>query len=72
MYINKDQYFDNIPENVYNFYIGGYQVLNKYLKDRKTRTLTIDEIENVENVVKVLAFTINQMEKIDVETNEWI
>ena len=72
LYINKDQYFDNIPENVYNFYIGGYQVLNKYLKDRKTRTLTIDEIENVENVVKVLAFTIKQMEKIDVETNEWI
>ena len=72
LFINKDQYFDNIPENVYNFYIGGYQVLNKYLKDRKTRTLTIDEIENVENVVKVLAFTINKMEKIDVETNEWI
>jgi hypothetical protein len=46
--------------------------LDKYLKDRKTSTLTIDEIENVENVVKVLAFTIKQMEQIDLLTKEWI
>lgn len=72
IYINKSQYFDNVPEAVYNFYIGGYQVLDKYLKDRKTRTLTIDEIENVENVVKVLAFTIKQMEQIDTLTTDWI
>jgi predicted helicase len=72
LYINAKQYFDNIPESVYNFHIGGYQVLDKYLKDRKTRTLTIDEIENVENVVKVLAFTIKQMEQIDTLTRDWI
>ncbi|NJO91514.1 MAG: hypothetical protein HC831_23040 [Chloroflexia bacterium] len=72
LYINAKQYFDNVPEAVYNFHIGGYQVLDKYLKDRKTRTLTIDEIENVENVVKVLAFTIKQMEQIDMLTTDWI
>jgi hypothetical protein len=72
LFINARQYFDNVPESVYNFHIGGYQVLDKYLKDRKTRTLTIDEIENVENVVKVLAFTIKQMELIDNETKGWI
>jgi predicted helicase len=72
LYINKTQYFDNVPEAVYNFHIGGYQVLDKYLKDRKTCTLTIDEIENVENIVKVLAFTIKQMEQIDTLTIDWI
>lgn len=72
LYINAKQYFDNVSEAVYNFHIGGYQVLDKYLKDRKTRTLTIDEIENVENVVKVLAFTIKQMEQIDTLTTDWI
>jgi predicted helicase len=70
--INPAQYFDNIPEDVYNFYIGGYQVLIKYLKDRKGRILTLDEIENVENIVKVLRFTIDQMKEIDKWTKEWI
>lgn len=72
LYINAKQYFDEVPEAVYNFHIGGYQVLDKYLKDRKTRTLTIDEIENIENAVKVLAFTIKQMEQIDLLTIGWI
>jgi predicted helicase len=72
LYINKTQYFETVPEQVYNFYVGGYQVLDKYLKDRKNRTLTHDEIENIENIVKVLTFTIKQMELIDNETKEWI
>jgi predicted helicase len=72
LYYNPMQYFDNVPEEVYTFHIGGYQVLDKYLKDRKGRLLTIDEIENVENIVKVLTFTIKQMEKIDEATRNWI
>lgn len=72
LYINKTQYFETVPEQVYNFYVGGYQVLDKYLKDRKNRTLTHDEIDNIENIVKVLTFTIKQMELIDNETKEWI
>jgi hypothetical protein len=40
-------------------------VLDRYLKYRKDRTLTLDEIENIQDVVKVLAFTITQMQKID-------
>jgi len=64
--------FDNSPEEIYNFFIGGYQVLDKYLKDRKGRTITLDEIENVGNIVKLISFTIVQMNKINTLTKEWI
>ncbi|MGP8050490.1 MAG: type ISP restriction/modification enzyme [Desulfobaccales bacterium] len=65
LYINPQQYFAPVPEDVWNFHIGGYQVLDKYLKSRKGRQLSLDEIENVINVVKVLRFTIDQMQKIE-------
>ncbi|RIA55403.1 type ISP restriction/modification enzyme [Dichotomicrobium thermohalophilum] len=65
IYINETQKFEPVPPEVWNFHIGGYQVMEKYLKDRKGRTLTLDEITNVENIANVLAFTIEQMEKID-------
>ncbi len=65
VYINATQRFAPIPEDVWNFHIGGYRVLSKYLKDRKDRKLSLDEINNVENVANVLAFTIEQMTEID-------
>ncbi len=65
LYINTTQYFAPVQEDVWNFHIGGYQVLDKYLKSRKGRELSLDEKENIINVVKVLRFTIDQMEKID-------
>ena len=65
LHINKTQYFSPVPAEVWAFHIGGYQVLDKYLKSRKGRTLSLDEIENVQNVVNVLRFTIDQMQKID-------
>jgi hypothetical protein len=46
--------------------------LNKYLKDRKGRTLTLAEVRNIKNIVKVLAFTIDQMQKIQETTAVWI
>ena len=66
LHINKTQYFSPVPVDVWAFHIGGYQVLDKYLKSRKGRTLSLDEIENVQNVVNVLRFTIDQMRRIDV------
>ena len=66
LHINKTQYFSPVPADVWAFHIGGYQVLDKYLKSRKGRTLSLDEIENVQNVVNVLRFTIDQMRRIDV------
>jgi len=65
LYINPQQYFAPVPPDVWNFHIGGYQVLDKYLKSRKGRELSLDEIENILNVVKVLRFTIDQMQEID-------
>lgn len=68
LYINKTQCFTNIPQAVYNFYIGGYQVLDKYLKDRKGRAIGLLEVENIKRTAGALAFTINQMKKIDTLT----
>ncbi|TFU06194.1 hypothetical protein EUV02_04065 [Polymorphobacter arshaanensis] len=63
--INATQYFGKVSPEIWAFTIGGYQVLRQYLKARKGRVLTLDEMENVENVVNVLAFTIDQMAAID-------
>ncbi|MBI4643442.1 MAG: hypothetical protein HY743_06845 [Deltaproteobacteria bacterium] len=65
LFFNNEQYFAPVPEDVWNFHIGGYQVLDKYLKARKGRELSLDEKENIINVVKVLRFTINRMQEID-------
>jgi len=40
LWINEQKYFDGIPEALWNYHIGGYQVLEKYLKDRKGMVLT--------------------------------
>jgi predicted helicase len=63
--INKAQFFKPVPQNVWEFHIGGYQVLDKYLKSRKGRKLTLDEINHVSAIADSLAFTIEQMAKID-------
>ncbi|MDP3183023.1 MAG: type ISP restriction/modification enzyme [Desulfobaccales bacterium] len=65
LYFNAEQYFAPVPEDVWNFHIGGYQVLDKYLKSRKGRELSLDEKENIMNVIKVLRFTIDRMQEID-------
>jgi predicted helicase len=65
IWINKTQCFRPVPEEVWSFHIGGYQVLDKYLKSRKGRTLSLDEINHVSAVADALAFTIAQMAEID-------
>ena len=46
VYINKEQYFEGVPPEVWNFHVGGYQVCHKWLKDRKGRTLTFEDIQH--------------------------
>ena len=65
LYANKNLFFSPVPEAVWNFHIGGYRVLENYLKSRKDRKLTLDEKENVIDAIKALIFTINQTIKID-------
>ena len=63
--INETQYFDHIPEAAYNFYIGGYQPLQKWLKDRKGEALTFEDIRHYEEMVHAITETIRLMEQID-------
>lgn len=65
VYINRAKHFAPVPQAVWDFRIGGYQVIDKYLKSRKGRSLNLDEIHNVGNVCNVLSFTIARMAEID-------
>lgn len=65
VYINEKQYFENISEDIWNFYIGGYQVLDKWLKSRKGRKLTHMEIETYVKIVNILSETLKIMNDID-------
>ncbi len=63
--INPTQRFEGVPENVWNFHIGGYQVCEKWLKDRKGRTLSEDDITHYQRIVVALSETIRIMSEID-------
>jgi predicted helicase len=63
--VNKAQFFKPIPQAVWDFRIGGYQVLDRYLKSRKGRVLSLGEINHVGAIADSLAFTIEQMARID-------
>ena len=71
VWINTGQYFDRVPEEVWNFKIGGYQVCDKWMKDRKGRTLSWEDINHYQQVVVALNETIRIMESIDVIIGEW-
>jgi hypothetical protein len=57
--------FEGVPEDVWNFHIGGYQVCAKWLKDRKGRTLSKDDIAHYQKIVVALSETIRLMAEID-------
>ncbi|MFN5891415.1 MAG: type ISP restriction/modification enzyme, partial [Dolichospermum sp.] len=67
VYINKQSYFTDILPHIWEFKIGGYQVLDKWLKDRKNakRELSIEEINHYQKIVIALTETLQIMEEID-------
>ena len=70
VYINDTQYFDNVPQVAWEFYIGGYQPAQKWLKDRKERTLEFDDILHYQKIIVALSETdrlMNEINKIDIE-----
>ena len=65
VWINAKQYFGGVPKAVWDFHVGGYQVCEKWLKDRKTRTLTYDDLQHYQKIVVDLRETIRLMDEID-------
>lgn len=65
VYINAKQFFEGVPKEVWEFHIGGYQVCEKWLKDRKGRTLSSDDMDHYQKIVVALAETIRIMKEID-------
>lgn len=65
VWINESQYFGGVPEVAWNFYIGGYQPAQKWLKDRKTRTLEVDDIMHYQRIIVALTETDRIMKEID-------
>ncbi len=65
VYINKIQYFGDVPELAWNFCIGGYQPAQKWLKDRKGKILSYDEILYYQKIVLALVKTDELMRRID-------
>ena len=65
VYINAAQYFDNVPDIAWNFYIGGYQPAQKWLKDRKNQELTFDDICHYQKIINALYLTSQLMQEID-------
>jgi hypothetical protein len=71
VYINTSQYFDGVPHDVWEFHVGGYQVCQKWLKDRKGRVLSFDDIRHYQRIVAALAETITLMASIDEVIEEY-
>ncbi len=65
VYINAEQYFDGVPESAWQFFIGGYQPAQKWLKDRKGMTLSFEDVKHYGNIIYVLQQTERLMGDID-------
>jgi predicted helicase len=65
VWINVDQYFDHVPKVAWEFYIGGYQSAQKWLKDRKGRVLSFEDIQHYQKIIVALAETDRLMKEID-------
>ena len=65
VYINETQYFDNVPQTAWEFYIGGYIPAQKWLKDRKDRPLEFDDILHYQKIIVALSETNRLMKEID-------
>ena len=65
VFINKGQYFGNVPAAAWDFHVGGYLPAQKWLKDRKSHTLSDDDIEHYQEMITALMETGRIMGEID-------
>jgi hypothetical protein len=71
IYINNAQYFESIPPEVWQFHVGGYQVCERWLKDRKGQCLSYDDIETYRKITEAICQTIRLMAEIDASIPSW-
>jgi predicted helicase len=71
VYINAKQYFEGVPKSVWEFQVGGYQICEKWLKDRKGRHLSSDDIDHYQRIIVALSETIRIMREIDELIPAW-
>lgn len=71
VWINETQYFDKVPQVAWEFYIGGYQPAQKWLKDRKGRKLSFDEVLHYQKIIVALVNTDRVMKEIDKLIPKW-
>ena len=64
LYFNKKSYFEKVSKEIWEFKIGGYQVIQKYLKERKDKSIE-SELEHIQKMINIIGYTITQMQKID-------
>ncbi len=64
VFINPDQYFEGVPQIAWEFPIGGYQPAQKWLKDRKGRALSFDDVVHYQKIIKILCETDRIMKEI--------
>ncbi len=71
VWINSEQYFADVPPHIWSFYVGGYQVCQKWLKDRKGRELSFDDLIHYQNIISILGATVEIMNEIDQIINKY-
>ena len=67
VFINKTQGFETVPRPSWEFYIGGYQPAQKWLKDRRERELSMDDIRHYQRIIKILSETDRIMKTIEMD-----
>jgi predicted helicase len=65
VWINDTQYFDKVPHQAWQFFIGGYQPAQKWLKDRQGRELSFDDILHYQKIIVALTETDRLMQVVD-------
>ena len=71
VYINKKQYLEGVPKDVWEFHVGGYQVCERWLKERRGRQLSYNDLTHYQKIIVALNETIRLMAEIDQTIPEW-
>jgi predicted helicase len=71
VWINNKTILLGIPEDVWNYKVGGYQVIEKYIKSRKGRELSLDELEHIYRVVEIIKRTIELVKELEKINPSW-